>query len=172
MGAHPQSNDWVVVPELPDLFQWMERKILTMEKLRAKLKKNSGFTLVEMLIVVAIIAILVAVSVPMILSNLEKVRQATDEANMRSAQGVAYAYYLTESSNPDSTVTFEDNGTEFAYRVDDSSHKGEIVPMTTNVQAGASGFKYGQSEDNQKGYVKVTITSNGDVSGEWETPTT
>ena len=61
MGAHPQSNDWVVVPELPDLFQRMERKILTMEKLRAKLKKNSGFTLIEMLIVVAIIAILIMV---------------------------------------------------------------------------------------------------------------
>ena len=66
-----------------------------MNKLKAKLKNQGGFTLVEMLIVVAIIAILIMVSVPMILANLEKAREATDDANLRSAQGVAYAYYLT-----------------------------------------------------------------------------
>ena len=50
-----------------------------MEKLKAKLKKQGGFTMVELLIVVAIIAILVAVSIPMMNSALEKSREAVDQ---------------------------------------------------------------------------------------------
>ena len=55
------------------------------QKLSKKLKKTGGFTLIEMLIVVAIIAILVAVSIPMVNSNLEKARKATDSANERAS---------------------------------------------------------------------------------------
>ena len=54
-----------------------------------KLKKKGGFTLIEMLIVVAIIAILVAVSIPMVGASLDKARKATDAANLRAAKTVA-----------------------------------------------------------------------------------
>lgn len=47
---------------------------------------QKGFTLAEMLIVVAIIAVLVAVSIPIFTSKLEKAREATDVANMRAAK--------------------------------------------------------------------------------------
>ena len=56
-----------------------------MKGLREKFRKHEGFTLVEMLIVVAIIAILVAVSIPLVTSSLEKARRAVDEANARDA---------------------------------------------------------------------------------------
>ena len=61
-----------------------------------KMKKESGFTLVEMLIVVAIIAILIAVSIPMVTGALDKARVATDQANERSAMAVALITYLSE----------------------------------------------------------------------------
>ena len=57
-----------------------------MNELRKKLRSGDGFTLVEMLIVVAIIAILVAVSIPMVSSSLAKSQHATDAANERSAK--------------------------------------------------------------------------------------
>ena len=48
-------------------------------------KNNKGFTLAELLIVVAIIAVLVAISIPIFNSQLEKSREATDVANIRDA---------------------------------------------------------------------------------------
>ena len=49
------------------------------------MKKNKGFTLAEMLIVVAIIGVIVAISVVILSSSFEKAREATDMANVRQA---------------------------------------------------------------------------------------
>ena len=64
------------------------------ENLNAKLKKQGGFTLVEMLIVVAIIAILIAISIPLVNGALEKARDATDEANIRAAKAETLLHYM------------------------------------------------------------------------------
>ena len=57
-------------------------------------KNNKGFTLAELLIVVAIIAVLVAIAIPVFTSQLEKAREATDMANIRSGYGAAVVDYL------------------------------------------------------------------------------
>lgn len=62
-------------------------------------KNNKGFTLAELLIVVAIIAVLVAVAIPTFTTQLEKSKQAVDEANCRSAYAQAVAAYLTNDEN-------------------------------------------------------------------------
>lgn len=59
-------------------------------------RKKKGFTLAELLIVVAIIAVLVAISIPIFTSQLEKAREATDAANIRSAYAELSADALTE----------------------------------------------------------------------------
>ncbi len=46
--------------------------------------KKTGFTMPELLVVVAIIGVLVAVSIPIFASRLHKARVATDWANVRS----------------------------------------------------------------------------------------
>ena len=48
-------------------------------------KNKTGFTLAELLIVVAIIAVLVAISIPIFTSQLEKSRDAVSVANLRAA---------------------------------------------------------------------------------------
>lgn len=50
------------------------------------MKKNNkkGFTLAELLIVVAIIAVLTAIAIPVFTSQLEKSREATDISNIRA----------------------------------------------------------------------------------------
>jgi len=47
-------------------------------------KNNKGFTLAELLIVVAIIAVLTAIAIPVFTSQLEKSKEATDISNIRS----------------------------------------------------------------------------------------
>lgn len=65
-----------------------------------KAKENKkGFTLAELLIVVAIIAVLVAISIPIFTSQLEKSRDAVSVANLRSAYAEAQSTILTGSSS-------------------------------------------------------------------------
>ena len=54
------------------------------------MKNNQkGFTLAELLVVVAIIAVLVAVAIPTFANQLEKSRQAVDISDLRSAYAAA-----------------------------------------------------------------------------------
>jgi prepilin-type N-terminal cleavage/methylation domain-containing protein len=63
-----------------------------------KRKQNKGFTLAELLIVVAIIAVLVAISIPIFTSQLRKARVAVNQANARAGEAAAYAAYLEDPS--------------------------------------------------------------------------
>ena len=70
---------------------------------RVDMRKKQGFTLAELLIVVAIIAVLVGIAIPVFTSQLEKAREATDAANIRDA----YAEVMTKaiSTDDESTIT-------------------------------------------------------------------
>lgn len=68
-----------------------------MNKMR-KMKNKKGFTLMEMLIVVAIIAILIAIAIPTFASSLNKARVATDEANIRSGYASVMTDVLTDEN--------------------------------------------------------------------------
>lgn len=56
--------------------------------------KKAGFTLAELLIVVAIVSVLVAISIPIFSGKKEKAEDATTKANIRTSISMAYADYL------------------------------------------------------------------------------
>lgn len=62
-----------------------------------KLNKK-GFTLAELLIVVAIIAVLVAISIPIFTTQLEKSKEAVDAANIRAAYAEVMADAITNDT--------------------------------------------------------------------------
>lgn len=60
-------------------------------------QNNRGFTLAELLITVAIIGVLVAISIPVFASQMEKSREATDLSNVRAAYAEVMAEAITEN---------------------------------------------------------------------------
>ena len=76
-----------------------------------KSKSKRGFTLVELLVTIAIIAILAAIAIPTYNNTVEKARQARDLANIRSV----YNSFIIAIMHPDVTINqgyiyYEDDG--------------------------------------------------------------
>ena len=63
-----------------------------------KLQNKKGFTLTEMLIVVAIIAVLVAIAIPVFNGALTKSKEAADVANVRATYAEWQTAMLTENT--------------------------------------------------------------------------
>ena len=71
--------------------------------MKKTLHNKKGFTLAELLIVVAIIAVLVAIAIPIFTSQLEKARDSADAANLRAQ----YAETATKVLENGTDVTSE-----------------------------------------------------------------
>jgi len=81
---------------------------------------KKGFTLAELLIVVAIIAVLSAVAIPVFTAQLSKSRLAANQANARSALAAVSASFLTDEPK----VSYKAQSiTYYEYAVSDSSAK-------------------------------------------------
>ena len=79
-----------------------------MKSLFKKIRGNKkGFTLAELLVVVAIVGILVAISIPVFTSQLAKARKATNQANMRAAKAAAVAQYLIDNEDGKEAVYYD-----------------------------------------------------------------
>lgn len=79
-----------------------------------KRKQNKGFTLAELLIVVAIIAVLVAISIPIFTAQLKKARLAANKANARAALSAAMAEFI-DAPEADKAATMGQYNTQHMY---------------------------------------------------------
>jgi prepilin-type N-terminal cleavage/methylation domain-containing protein len=80
-------------------------------------KQNKGFTLAELLIVVAIIAVLVAISIPIFTAQLKKARLAANKANARAALSAAIAEFI-DAPEEDKKTTINDTSKHMYFRYD------------------------------------------------------
>lgn len=77
-----------------------------------KLNNQKGFTLAELLIVVAIIAILVAIGIPVFAGQLEKSREAVDLSDIRSA----YSEVMMAAITGDTSAVYTKDPTQTIYK--------------------------------------------------------
>lgn len=107
-----------------------------MKGLIKKVRENKkGFTLAELLVVVAIVGILVAISIPVFTAQLSKARKATNQANLRAAKAAAIADYLTEKSDATEDVTYNYDMTTGGVNVvgENSVTQVTSVEVTNNI---------------------------------------
>ena len=70
------------------------------------LKKNKGFTVVELVIVIGVIAVLSAILIPTFVNVTENAKKAAAQADCRTAYS---AYVLEANDNVDNRVGDEDH---------------------------------------------------------------
>ena len=77
-----------------------------------RLRDKRAFTLIEIMIVVAIIGLLVAIAVPNYLSSRRKAKENTELANERIIKDAIYAYMVdTPAVDEDDTVSADPSNT-------------------------------------------------------------
>lgn len=113
---------------------------------------KKGFTLAELLVVVAIIAVLVAISIPIFTSQLDKAKASTDAANVRAAKAAAVTAYLTDEKTTEATYFYD-------------AANGKVLDASTGIAA------YGKSSTDIDGdnatsapsgkIVQIVIGANG-----------
>ena len=119
---------------------------------------KKGFTLAELLIVVAIIAVLAAISIPIFTAQLNKPRVAADEANIRNGYAVVSAQILTEKVEADTTYLLNKDGT--VAKKDDKTTVGTFTTQGNTTEAVTVG-----------GNTDLTWTSGKTVSYEYKKDT-
>ncbi len=116
-----------------------------MEKKRTKVRKNeSGFTLIEMLIVLAIMAILIGLAVPVFKNVLDQSKVKADKSTAAMLETALEVYYTDEGAYP---------AGDFNSMVGELHAKGYIKNTEINPQAKNGRFEYNSSQG------KITYTN-------------
>lgn len=141
------------------------------------MNRKKGFTLAELLIVVSIIGVLVAVSVPVFTAQRSKAVDAVNKANIRAAKAMALAAFYDDKTGYVASV----NGTQMAYfkytdgRLDPITDKrsDEVNNMAKDVCAQAAQHKqcaciyvYVSLNDAKPIQTAPYLDQNGNIKGD------
>lgn len=148
-----------------------------MNGLREKIRNKKGFTLVEMLIVVAIIAILIAVSIPLVGNSLERARHSTDAANERAAKAEILLQYMAAKEDvkiyADGSATTALTGTDAVLATDGTTAyyydaaNGRLCKANTGINPYGQHKSTAGGDHTTNGILQLTISAEGTVTMSW-----
>lgn len=135
--------------------------------------KNKGFTLIELMIVVAIIAIIAAIAIPNLLRSRMQSNESSAIGNLRTIVGAEVAYHAANSSY---TTSFADlTGATPAYLDGDwgvtkSGYDFALAGIPGNFNANADAAVYGTTGNrgfftDASGVIRYTVGGPSDVNG-------
>ena len=123
-----------------------------------KKMNNKGFSLVELIVVIAIMAVLVGVLAPQFIKYVEKSRQSTDITNLDSIKQVVESYYADREGIPEKIQIVDDGGVFVCKIAAKSTDTLSKAPDEVLKQGGVLGTK-----------VKGTWDAAGKLSATWDT---
>ena len=113
-----------------------------------KLTNKKGFTLMEMIIVVAIIAVLAVITIPTLTKNTDSAKKAADAANLRSAKAVYQVLSMDDETKPKNGEYFNTATSTFGSTADNCGQCSEHNTGTgaaLQVSGGTVVWTYGDA---------------------------
>lgn len=151
------------------------------QKLRQRSQSESGFTLVELLVVMLILGLLAAIAVPSFFNQRDKARDADAKSGVRTAQ-TAMETYATDNGGSYTGADATDlrnieqtlNDTNLSAVSPNAAGDGYTVTATSDTGNTFSIRRFGDSDDtaaNPPGTVLFSCTATGvdgcPSSGDW-----
>jgi type IV pilus assembly protein PilA len=118
--------------------------------MKKELKNNKGFSLVELIVVIAIMAVLVGVLAPQFMKYVESSRQSTDIDNLQSMKTAIETEATEQLATGTFTITVDGtNKTATAAKTGDTSWSLSTMKSTINLKSDGwtgSTYTYNASE--------------------------
>ena len=111
-------------------------------------KSHKGFTLAELLIVVAIIAVLIAIAVPVFSGNIAKAKEAVDIENLHAAYAEAQNRILNGEMPPVGAAAIFFLGDDYQFQIrenwnpDTGVYKAEHLGVEVEIKRSDAGWLY------------------------------
>ncbi|MCR2042818.1 type II secretion system protein [Anaerosalibacter massiliensis] len=121
-----------------------------LNKYGERLKNNSGFTLLELILVISILGILAAIAVPKISKTKEIAEIVAHNANVKTLESAANMYILDKGvPNGKKKIILNDNNNEL------KSYIEEVPKIPNSIK-----------KDEHRDYYTVVIKSDGEIEVE------
>lgn len=127
---------------------------------------RAGFSLLELMIYIAIVGILLAVAVPNFFSYIEKARKSTTESNLRMLESAIIMYQLHTGQLPQrlSDLVKKPSDERVAQKWEGPYLKGKEIPL----DGWSNRFEYKQTPQGEHKYELYSHGPNGKGSPESE----